>query len=406
MKLKVMFKNARVSFPCLSLASFLAACSGDPGGAAPLKTDWKEVAADARVTYADIVHASYEDSVEGATTLDGVLAAFVAEPSEDALGAARQAWLDAREPYLQTEVYRFYDGPIDNPDGGPEGLLNAWPLDENYIDYTVDEPTAGIVNDLEQEISAEALALRNEENGEKNISTGYHAIEFLLWGQDLSYDGPGERQFTDYVTDGSGTAENQDRRGEYLTTVSSLMLENLGGLVDAWAPNSASENYRDEFLDVAPAESLRRMLTGMILLAGNETGGERLQAALDTGEREDEHSCFSDNTHRDMIQDVQGILNVWVGLYVRVNGDRVQGLGVEDVVQAEDAELAIAIDEKLDECLELANALEVPFESEIVQGNDEGNDRVRALVTALRDLSKLFEQAFVKFGLDVPVPPA
>jgi putative iron-regulated protein len=107
-----------------------------------------------------------------------------------------------------------------------------------------------------------------------------------------------------------------------------------------------------------------------------------------------------------MIQDVQGILNVWVGLYVRVNGDRVQGLGVEDVVQAEDAELAIAIDEKLDECLELANALEVPFESEIVQGNDEGNDRVRALVTALRDLSKLFEQAFVKFGLDVPVPPA
>jgi putative iron-regulated protein len=107
-----------------------------------------------------------------------------------------------------------------------------------------------------------------------------------------------------------------------------------------------------------------------------------------------------------MIQDVQGILNVWDGLYLRVDGARVQGVGVEDVVIAEDQELAVAIDEKLAECLELANALEVPFESEIVQGNDAGNDRVQALILALQDLSELFEQAFVKFGLDVPVQPA
>ena len=404
MKLKVMFKSAPASFACLSLASFVAACSGDPGGAAPLKTDWREVAVDARVTYADIVHASYEDSVEGATTLDSALAAFVADPSEESLTAAREAWLASREPDLQTEVYRFYDGPIDNPDDGPEGLLNAWPLDENYIDYTVDEAAAGIINDPDQEISEEALAGLNEGGGEKNISTGYHAIEFLLWGQDLSYDGPGERPYTDYVTDGTGTAENQDRRGVYLTTVSSLMLENLSALVDAWE-DSAVENYRDEFLDVEPEESLRRILTGMILLAGNETGGERLRTALETREREDEHSCFSDNTHRDMIQDVQGIMNVWDGLYVRVDGSRVQGIGVDDVVYAEDAELAVKIDEKLDECLELANALVVPFESEIVQGNNEGNDRVQALILALDELSTLLEQAFVKFDLDVSVQP-
>jgi putative iron-regulated protein len=405
MKLKVMFKSARAPFVCSSFASFVVACGGDPGGAAPLKTDWKEVAAEARVTYADIVHASYEDSVEGATTLDTALAAFVAEPSEDGLGAARRAWLAAREPYLQTEVYRFYAGPIDNPVDGPEGLLNAWPLDENYIDYTVDDAAAGIVNDLEQEISADAIAGLNEGGGEKNISTGYHAIEFLLWGQDRSETGPGDRPYTDYLTDGSGTAENQDRRGTYLGTVSSLMLENLGALVDAWDANSGTENYRHEFLDVEPEESLRRILTGMILLAGNETGGERLQAALVTGEQEDEHSCFSDNTHRDMIQDVQGIVNVWDGLYVRVDGSRVQGTGVFEVLLAEDAELATEIDEKLDECLELANALEPPFDREIATDNPDGNARVLALIEALGQLDGLLRVAFATFDLDVPEPP-
>ena len=405
MKLKVMFKKVGT---CLGWVSFVllgAGCSGDPGGAAPVPTEGEELAKDARVTYANIALASYEDSLEVARALDDALTAFVAEPSESGLDAARLAWLESREPYLQTEVYRFYDGPIDNPDDGPEGLMNAWPLDENYIDYTEDMPEAGIINDPEQEITADNLAELNEGGGEKNISTGYHAIEFLLWGQDFDYDAPGSRPYTDYVTDGSGTAENQDRRGEYLLTVSGLLLENLEGLVDEWDVG-VSDNYRAEFLSVnAVTESLRRMLTGMILLSGNETGGERLQAALDTGEREDEHSCFSDNTKRDMVQDVQGVLNVWEGHYTRLDDDDVEGVGVGDVVRADDQALAGEIDDKLAECLELANALEDPFEQEIMPSNTDGRARVEALIVALQELSELFEQAFENFDLAVPEPP-
>lgn len=404
MKLKVMFKKVG---SCLGWVSFVllgVGCSGDPGGAAPLPTQAEELTKEARVTYADIVLASYEDSLELARVLDDELQAFVAEPSESGMDAARLAWLEAREPYLQTEVYRFYDGPIDDPDDGPEALLNAWPLDENYIDYTEDMPEAGIINDLEQEITADNLAGLNEGGGEKNISTGYHAIEFLLWGQDFDYDAPGSRPYTDYVTDGTGTAENQDRRGEYLLTVSGLLVEHLEGLVDEWQ-TGVSDNYRAEFLSVNPmTESFRRMLTGMILLSGNETGGERLQAALDTGEREDEHSCFSDNTKRDMVQDVQGVLNVWEGSYTRLDDDLLEDTGVGDVVRADDPALAEEIDDKLAECLELANALEDPFEREIMTGNAEGKERVEALILALQDLSELFEQAFVNFELDVPGP--
>ncbi|MEL6349164.1 MAG: imelysin family protein, partial [Myxococcota bacterium] len=158
---------------------------------------WPSQTGEAVSTYAEIVRASYEDSVTTAQTLDVALQALVDDPSQPTLDAARQAWLDSREPYLQTEVYRFYDGPIDNPNDGPEGLLNAWPLDEQYIDYVDGDADAGIVNG-EDTIDAATLESLNEVGGEKNIATGYHAIEFLLWGQDFNPDGPGIRPHTDY----------------------------------------------------------------------------------------------------------------------------------------------------------------------------------------------------------------
>ena len=388
----------------LGLAALgVVACSGcgDDGGDGGEGVEVVEVpaiAADAKATYAQIVLASYEDSLTAAQALDQSLEAFTAAPSEQTLTAARQAWLDSREPYLQTEVYRFYDGPIDNPDDGPEGLLNAWPLDENYIDYTATEPTAGIVNGAE-DITAAGLESLNEKDGEKNIATGYHAIEFLLWGQDMSDSGPGDRPFTDYVEDGSGTADNQGRRKLYLNTASELMLTHLQQLVDAWAEGQT--NYRAEFEAADDKEAMRRVLTGMIVLSGFETGGERLQTALDSGEQEDEHSCFSDNTHRDMIQDIQGIQNVWRGSYTRLDGSTVSGAGIRDVIEAVDTDLAGQVDAKVDECLALANALQTPFDQEIKPGAD-GNARVQSLVVALNELDALLQTVFQTFGLEIP----
>jgi len=403
MKMTIMFKSSSVALSAAALL-FSVACSDDPEGPTPFHDPPELVASQARVTYANIVLASYEDSLGAAASLDDELDALVGDPSADTLEAARQAWLDSREPYLQTEVYRFYGGPIDDDDG-PEGLMNAWPIDENYIDYVTTDPTAGIVNDPDQEITTESLAEANEAVDEKSISTGFHALEFLLWGQDLSTDGPGDRPHTDYVTDGSGTAENQDRRGEYLLTASELLLENLTGLVDDWRSGDSS-NYRADFLDVDPMESLQRIMTGLILLSGNETGGERLRAAWMTGEQEDEHSCFSDNTHRDMIQDIQGVQNVWLGTYTRLDGDVIEGTGVDEVVSSVDEALAHEIEHQIEECLELANDLQVPFDQEIATDNPEGRDRVEALFLALGELSDLFADAFKALDLDVPEPPA
>ena len=249
-------------------------------------------------------------------------------------------------------------------------------------------------------IDGATLRGANEAGGETNIATGYHAIEFLLWGQDLSEDGPGNRPFTDYVTDGSGTATNQDRRGQYLATVTDLLIEDLEGLETAWQDGAA---YRTEFTSAAPEESLRRILTGMIILSGFETGGERLQTALDTADQEDEHSCFSDNTHRDMIQDVVGIQNVWLGSYERLDGSTIQGVSIRDVVESEDSDLAEALDAKIAASLSLANALQPPFDLEISSGNEAGRERVRALVISLQEQEALLQDVFRLFALEIPI---
>jgi putative iron-regulated protein len=394
------------AFPALAvslgLASYAFVGCGDKSDDTASSFDWPESTSDVVANYSSIVQASYEDSVTAATALNTAIAALVADPSESKLNAAQQAWLDSREPYLQTEVYRFYDGPIDNPDDGPEGLINAWPLDEQYIDYVDGDDDAGIINNTDVTIDAETLEGLNEDGGEKNIATGYHAIEFLLWGQDNtdpSENLAGQRPYTDYVRDGSGTAANQDRRATYLNVVGTLLVDHLTNVHDQWTEGAT---YRTNFESDSGA-AIEKILTGMIVLSGFETGGERLQAALDAGDQEEEHSCFSDNTHRDMIQDVQGVLNVWNGSYTRTDGSTVSGPGIKDLVTEVDAELAGRLDAQINESLSLANALETPFDQEIAPGN-EGNARVTALVIGLQAQEQILFEVFDLFGLSVEIP--
>jgi len=159
--------------------------------------------------YATLVHATYDDALVGARKLGSEVETFLTKLSESGLKRVRQAWVDARRPYLQTEACRFYDGPID----AVEGFINAWPIDENLIDYVADDARAGIINEPEKypAITAELITALNEQRGERSITTGFHAIEFLLWGQDQSVNGPGSRSANDDVN-----GDNATRRRTYL----------------------------------------------------------------------------------------------------------------------------------------------------------------------------------------------
>jgi len=337
--------------------------------------------------YATIVHASYEDAYTSAMALRTALQALVESPSPDTLQAAKSAWKQARIPYGQTEAYRFYAGPIDGDDG-PEGLLNAWPLDESYIDYIAGDSTTGIINRPEVPVTAEQLRALNEEGGEENVSTGFHAIEFLLWGQDQSAEGPGARPYTDYVTPPSA-----GRRGQYLLTVAEMLTHDLNRMVAAWAPDNP-QNYRAAFLTANPTESLRKILSGMGVLSRGELAGERMAVALSTRDQEDEHSCFSDNTHVDIRQNAQGIRNVYEGRYVRTNGTVLDGPGIGDLISTE---LNTAMRHQLDDTLQKVNAIAPPFDREIV--TEEGRKRVQDAIDALRAQAGLIVTVAQELGI-------
>ncbi|HKX12303.1 MAG TPA: imelysin family protein [bacterium] len=399
-----MFNFSRLRFLSLFavLALFSACSSGgdNNNGGNEDEVLQQEVVAN----YGDIVLASYEDSLALTQSLQTAINTFVDDPTEENFTAAKAAWKAAREVYGQTEAYRFYNGPIDDADG-PEGLINAWPLDEGYIDYTDGVADSGIINNLGDfpEISKSVIEEANEADGDTSISTGYHAIEFLLWGQDLS-DGAeaGQRPFTDFVTDGSGTAANQDRRGEYLKAAAELLIENLQSMVDEWTPNTPG-NFRDAFENIDPKEAITRILIGAGSLSGGELGGERMIVALNTMEKEDEHSCFSDNTHRDFIANEKGIQNVYLGRYVRSNGQVIDGPGFDDLVQAVNPGLQASIDaqfDAVDQALDAINA-NAPFDQQILIGNPAGRERVSAAVEALQAQTQLISEVGAALELDL-----
>lgn len=340
-------------------------------------------------TYSQIVLASYEDSLQGARELKTAIDAFVAAPSDDTLNKARKAWLAAREPYGQTEAFRFYGGPIDDAKG-PEGQINAWPLDEAYIDYVKGKPNAGIINNRKVAITKEKLSSLNERGGEENVSTGWHAIEFLLWGQDFDVAGPGKRSYTDFV---DGKAPNADRRRQYLQVAAELLIDDLSTVTKQW--QAGANNYRAKF--AKNPDAIRQIMVGIGVLSRAELAGERMEVALDSRNQEDEHSCFSDNTHRDIITNAKGIQNVWLGEYKRVDGSVVKGASLRDLVAASNAKAAERVTADMEATLKAAEGIQAPFDQEIVK--KEGRSRVQATVNALKKQANSLVEAAKALGI-------
>ena len=378
----------------------LAACQNEPPPPPPTATPGPDVSAVKRevvANYADGVHALYSKSLASATIMDQVIDTFLSDPTPSSLEGAKRAWLRARDDYSPTEAFRFYGGPIDNEEDGPEGLLNAWPMDESYIDYVEGNPQAGVVNNPDEfpVIDAALIESLNEEGGEQNVSTGWHAIEFLLWGQDLNENGPGSRPLEDFTT---GT--NADRRATYLAVTSDLLLVHLWQMVDAWAPGDSS-NYRAEFTGMDSDAALTNIITGIGELSRGELAGERMTVAYEARSQEDEHSCFSDNTTSDIVGNARGIQMVFTGNYGVVSGT-----GVRDLVAVADAGLADQLTMEIDRSVALAAAIPSPFDlhlRETVANDEPGRAAVLRTIVALEDQTDTIVVAAEAVGVTITV---
>ncbi|MAQ99947.1 MAG: peptidase, imelysin family protein [Oceanospirillaceae bacterium] len=473
---------SRISLAILA-TSLLAACGGgssssgdDSGTPPPAPSELISIENTQKVvdTNADIAFAIYSDAVTTAEALKDAIDAFAAEPTQDNLDAAKTAWLVAREPYGQTEVYRFRLSPIDSTDydseDGPEGDINAWPLGEALIDYVATNTTDfgddqigvtangvgingggavtsanaasssasdnSIIGNINIEITADTLSNTATADDEHDVIAGYHAIEFMLWGQDLkndtaledrttdgsdrdeavkAYESGGQRPLSDFTEATFG-----ERRLTFLQVAVDKLIADLEGVRDGWAEGA---DYRTAFTTIESEadakQKLAEILTGMGTLSEGELAGERMQIAFSSNSQEDEHSCFSDNTHRDIWLNAEGVSNSYYGEYAGYDSDldgvddagtRVSGYGLDDYLSdAGLSDLDVLISAALTvtkagyEGIDELARDGMPFDVQIMEENQNSDSPVYQTIYALNAQSGVIADIAEELGLDADV---
>jgi putative iron-regulated protein len=372
-------------------------------------------------TYANIAQAAYADALAGAENLKRNIGALLQRPNEENLRAAREAWRAARVPYMQTEVYRFGNKAVDDW----EKKVNAWPLDEGLIDYVAeaygsDSPenelyaanviasrsikiggrtvnTSKLTRDLLRKVLHEAGGI------EANVAMGYHAVEFLLWGQDLNGTGAGsgQRPASDYDLKNC-TGGNCVRRAQYLRVVTDLLVDDLKWMAAQWRGNGRVRQGLRRGGDVA---GLTAIFTGLGSLSYGELAGERMKLGLMLHDTEEEHDCFSDNTHNSHYFNAVGMRNVYLGRYTRTDGSVVAGPSVSDLVRAKSPEIddrvRAALEQSITRLTDLMKRAETieAYDQMIAEGNAEGNAMVERAIEALIAQAKEFERAIAALEL-------
>ena len=387
---------------CLGLTACNGASSVDQAATPEANASELKVSADDVQPYiegyAGLVYETYKDSRTEAEAMQDAIASFLAQPNDSTLKAARDAWVQARQSYLQTEAFRFYEGPIDFVDietgeEGPEGRINAWPMNEAFIDYVKDKPDSGFINNPELAVDIETIVENDQVNDEADVTTGWHAIEFLLWGQDFNNDGPGQRPASDFIPDQG----NNNRRREYLELVTQQLVDDLKFLETEWMPDQ--ENYRATFVTADPQENLSKIFTSLATLSAFEMGSERLAVPLDSGDQEDEHSCFSDTTHQDFAFNAKGIANVYTGDYESYNGP-----GFDELIAKLDPEVDQSISEALETTATSIEEIGAPFDQMLASEADSpSRQAAEETVTALEQQAEAFRKVAPVLGIQVDI---
>ena len=363
------------------------------------------------VNYSNIAVAKYKDALILAKEMHSSIEKFMNNTNESNFKEVKDSWLKARTIYQQTEVFRFGNPLVDDW----EGKVNAWPLDEGLIDYVDNTNYYPSENDfsnfnviankklkVEGElidasvINPKLLSNKLHEIGgnEANVATGYHAIEFLLWGQDLNGNesGSGNRPYTDFDLEAC-TNDNCDRRREYLVAASQLLIEDLQYIQSVWSPEGQAR------LDLLNDQKngLKRILIGMGSLSYGELAGERMKLGLMLHDPEEEHDCFSDNTHNSHYYNVVGINNVFLGKYKSLDGKVVSGPSISSLLSEVDNGLNKKTKKSIKNTLKSMKKIVksankgVTYDMLIAEGNEKGNQLIQNAVDSLIKQSKNIE---------------
>ena len=374
------------------------------------------LAAHVTAHYVEQARERYVDARRAAEHLLEHVRAFLDEPSEETHAAAKKAWLAAHIAYSHTEVFRFGNPNVD----AWEGKVNAWPMDEGLIDYVAPgyifhEGNPHALDDIigkgrmpitdeviaeyqsGQDPKAAPIATATISDIETNVTTGYHAVEFLLWGQDLNAQPTdcGKRPFTDYVLGDGGTNGHCQRRRDYLSAATRQIIADLRFIERDWDPTH--QLYARRFAALPVTEQLDRMVVGMGTLCFAEIASERMQVALISSDQEEEQDCFSDTTHYSILHNALCIETLYLGRHERVDGTTLRGPSLAELTRrvAPDLDQQLrahfAMTRKLAGAIVEAAGRGEPFDRQIQPENAEGRARVRALIAQLQKQTETLE---------------
>ena len=358
--------------------------------------------------YVYLAHEMFSDALRAAERMHEQIIFFTQNPNQESHGQAKLAWIEAHSVYSQTEVFRFGNPNVDLW----EGRVNAWPMDEGLVDYVASDyqyeqgnPHA-LQNIIASEmmIDKQSLQSMHEKGGsEANVATGYHVIEFLLWGQDLNKEPNrgGIRPYTDYASGDACSNANCERRKQYLLAVSELLMDDLNEMVQQWQPSQ--ENYAQEFLSLPTSEQFNRILFGMGSLSFGELAAERIRVALLANAQEDEQSCFSDTTDVAIYNNAIAVRNIYGGYYKTLDGNELKGPSIRDLVKTIDGEMNDFFEQQL--ALTMASAYEISeaadqgevFDQQILAENANGKKRLEKMIDRLRNQTNTIEKISEKF---------
>ena len=372
------------------------------------------------VNYSNIAEAKYKDALTLAKQMHNRIEEFMKDTNESNFKKVKDSWLLARTIYQQTEVFRFGNPIVDDW----EGKVNAWPLDEGLIDYVDNTNYYPSENDfsnfnvianrklkVEGElidasvINANLLSSKLHEIGgnEANVAIGYHAIEFLLWGQDLNgtQKGSGNRAYTDFNLKDC-TNNNCDRRREYLLAASQLLIKDLEYIQSVW---SSEGQARLDLLN-DKENGIKRILIGMGSLSYGELAGERMKLGLMLHDPEEEHDCFSDNTHNSHYYNVVGIKNVFLGEYKTIDEKIISGPSISSLLSDADNALNKKTKKSINKTLKSMKKIVKSanrgntYDMLIAEGNEKGNKLIQNAIDSLIKQSKNIELAAVTLNIN------
>jgi putative iron-regulated protein len=199
------------------------------------------------------------------------------------LNLSKQAWLNAHSAYELTTLHRYYATQLM---GEQDSLvlmqlqyqINHWPIVPGYIDYVDGYPDSGIVHDINVNLNADSLREQHGFFDVSEVTLGFHAIEFLLWGYDAdsvarpATDFDAVLELTPKEIESGYTLEqlSNNRRRLFLSVVVDTLVKDFLALQSLWLAEEPSISQRIESISgteliVILADSMSAMLTQELL---------------------------------------------------------------------------------------------------------------------------------------------